>query len=133
MTPAGRRTAIPQDLLDKMVAWREAGRTLPSIAEQLNDDGVPTPGGGAAWYPQSVRQAILAEQKRRRVRELSTAMRKSRELRLVIRDVDEAAFAAIANALWFAASASGSDDFEVGYDGVTAKALNKSWREGPAW
>jgi DNA invertase Pin-like site-specific DNA recombinase len=58
----GRRTGRPSlsdrpELRDHIVAMRAAGMTLQAIADQLNDEGVPTVRGGARWRPSSVQAA----------------------------------------------------------------------------
>jgi DNA invertase Pin-like site-specific DNA recombinase len=63
MTSAARSKAaaahaIPSGLRRRIVRMRSAGMTLQAIADQLNDEGVPTMRGGAEWRPSSV-QATL--------------------------------------------------------------------------
>jgi len=41
----------------RIAGMREQGMTLQAIADQLNDEGVPTLGGGVKWRPSSVRYA----------------------------------------------------------------------------
>jgi DNA invertase Pin-like site-specific DNA recombinase len=62
-TSAARQKAdvlhsIPPDLKRRIVRMRKAGMTLQAIADDLNDDGVPTPRGGAEWRPSSVQAAL---------------------------------------------------------------------------
>lgn len=52
--PRGRRPNVPADVVARIVAERNAGRSLPVIAAGLNDDDVPTAQGGARWYPSTV-------------------------------------------------------------------------------
>ncbi|SBW29147.1 hypothetical protein FDG2_6511 [Candidatus Protofrankia californiensis] len=56
-------------MLARVVIARVGGATLVEIADKLNVDGVPTPAGGARWYPshlcrllrtQDAREAIAA-------------------------------------------------------------------------
>lgn len=41
-----------------VVALREKGATLQTIADALNESGTPLPGGGRRWYAASVRAAL---------------------------------------------------------------------------
>jgi Resolvase, N terminal domain/Recombinase len=50
----GRPRRLPQEVLQRVSADREAGLTLQAIADRLTADGVPTAQGGAAWYPATV-------------------------------------------------------------------------------
>ena len=45
------------DLQRRIVRMREAGMTLQAIADQLNEEGVPTVRGGQLWRPSSVQRA----------------------------------------------------------------------------
>jgi DNA invertase Pin-like site-specific DNA recombinase len=60
MTAAARSKApeVPARLRRRIVQLRRAGLTLQSIADRLNEEGVPTLRGGARWRPSSV-QATL--------------------------------------------------------------------------
>jgi DNA invertase Pin-like site-specific DNA recombinase len=51
----GRPRAIDAHVVARIVTAREAGRSLASIAEALNADGVPTARGGQRWYDSTVR------------------------------------------------------------------------------
>jgi peptidoglycan hydrolase-like protein with peptidoglycan-binding domain/DNA invertase Pin-like site-specific DNA recombinase len=44
-------------LKERIVVMRSEGMTLQAIADQLNDEGVPTVRGGAKWRPSSVQAA----------------------------------------------------------------------------
>ena len=60
---AGRPTGRPAvgdrpDLADRITAMRAAGMTLQAIANQLNNEGVPTLRGGVMWRPSSVQAAL---------------------------------------------------------------------------
>jgi len=57
----GRPRQLPDTIIGRIVQQREAGRTLSAIAEDLNDEGVPTAQGGAQWWPSTVR-AVLRSQ-----------------------------------------------------------------------
>jgi DNA invertase Pin-like site-specific DNA recombinase len=63
MTSAARAkvdppTAIRLDVKRRIVRLRGAGMTLQAIADELNDDGIPTVRGGAKWRPSSVQAAL---------------------------------------------------------------------------
>jgi DNA invertase Pin-like site-specific DNA recombinase len=45
------------ELQDRIAQMREAGMTLQAIADVLNQEGVPTLGGGAMWRPSCVQRA----------------------------------------------------------------------------
>ncbi len=45
-------------LADRIAELRERGLTLQAIAVMLNQEGVPTPRGGAMWRPSSVQSAL---------------------------------------------------------------------------
>lgn len=61
----GRPRSLPDDVLRRVVKEWEEKRTLTTIAQGLNDDGVPTAHAkwhpGAQWWPATVR-AVLASQ-----------------------------------------------------------------------
>jgi DNA invertase Pin-like site-specific DNA recombinase len=52
------RTAITPELKRRIVHMRAADMTLQAIADQLNQEGIPTPRGGAKWRPSSVQSAL---------------------------------------------------------------------------
>jgi DNA invertase Pin-like site-specific DNA recombinase len=52
----GRPSSLPRDVLARIVADRELGRSYRAIADALNAEGVPTAQGGARWYPATVRK-----------------------------------------------------------------------------
>jgi DNA invertase Pin-like site-specific DNA recombinase len=59
----GRRTGRPAvrndpELLERIAAMRAATMTLQAIADQLNDEGVPTLRGGKQWRPSSIQAAL---------------------------------------------------------------------------
>ena len=57
--PAGRPAVGDRpDLVDRITAMRAAGLTLQGIANQLNNEGVPTMRGGVMWRPSSVQAAL---------------------------------------------------------------------------
>jgi DNA invertase Pin-like site-specific DNA recombinase len=57
----GRRTALPEWVILRIVKAREMGSTLTTIADELTADGVKTGQGGSRWYPSTVR-AVLRSQ-----------------------------------------------------------------------
>jgi DNA invertase Pin-like site-specific DNA recombinase len=59
----GRRTGRPAvrndpELLERIAVMRAANMTLQAIADQLNDEGVPTLRGGKKWRPSSIQAAL---------------------------------------------------------------------------
>ncbi len=54
----GRPRTLPEDVRARIVAEREAGRSLRAIALGLDADGVPTAQGGARWYSSTVRAVL---------------------------------------------------------------------------
>ena len=56
--PRGRPSSTPDALAARIRELRASGRTLQSICDLLNAEGVPTPRGGTHWRPSSLR-AIL--------------------------------------------------------------------------
>jgi peptidoglycan hydrolase-like protein with peptidoglycan-binding domain/DNA invertase Pin-like site-specific DNA recombinase len=50
----------PAAVRDRIATMRAEGMTLQAIADQLNEEGVPTLGGGTHWRPSSVRYAAGA-------------------------------------------------------------------------
>jgi hypothetical protein len=46
----------------RIVSMRNSGMTFQAIADELNDEGVPTLGGGLKWRPSSVRYAVNTAQ-----------------------------------------------------------------------
>jgi len=54
----GRPRALLPDVVDRIRAERDAGRTLREIAAELNERRVATAHGGAQWWPSTVRAVI---------------------------------------------------------------------------
>jgi DNA invertase Pin-like site-specific DNA recombinase len=56
----GGRPAVSDrpDLAERIKAMRAANMTLQAIADQLNNEGIPTLRGGAMWRPSSVQAAL---------------------------------------------------------------------------
>lgn len=61
----GRPVEMPSEVTARIVAARGAGQTLSAIAQQLNDDAVPTAQGGRKWYPGTVRLTLLRADRER--------------------------------------------------------------------
>jgi DNA invertase Pin-like site-specific DNA recombinase len=53
-TRLGRPRQLPDEIVARVEANREAGWTLTRIADDLNDDQVPTAQGGRQWWPSTV-------------------------------------------------------------------------------
>lgn len=64
----GRPRRCPDDVLTRVVTTRAAGVRLVDICEQLNADGVLTPGGSHRWHPSHISR-LLRTQDARRLRE----------------------------------------------------------------
>jgi DNA invertase Pin-like site-specific DNA recombinase len=54
----GRPQTLPLELRKHILTLRQSGRTLTSIATELNNDGVPTSQGGARWWPATIRAIV---------------------------------------------------------------------------
>ena len=54
----GRPIAMDTATIDTIMAMHRDGRGLTYIANQLNEQGIPTTRGGKKWYPSTVRAAI---------------------------------------------------------------------------
>jgi DNA invertase Pin-like site-specific DNA recombinase len=54
----GRPSSTPEPLADRIRAMRASGMTLQAICDVLNEEGVPTPRGGARWRPTSLRAIV---------------------------------------------------------------------------
>jgi hypothetical protein len=64
--PRASRLAMDAPALKRrIVSMRNAGMTFQAIADQLNDEDVPTLGGGLKWRPSSVRYAANTAPARR--------------------------------------------------------------------
>ncbi|MFT4086313.1 MAG: recombinase family protein [Gordonia sp. (in: high G+C Gram-positive bacteria)] len=57
----GRRSTLPTDVVDRIVASKRDGLSLRAIAAELNADEVPTAQGGTTWRASSVK-AVLDRQ-----------------------------------------------------------------------
>ena len=60
-TRLGRPQQLPQEIVERIVNDRSQGMSWSAIAQQLNDEGVPTAQGGKAWYPATVRKVALTD------------------------------------------------------------------------
>jgi DNA invertase Pin-like site-specific DNA recombinase len=54
----GRRRAVPEHIVARITAERQAGASLSSIARGLNGDGISGSGGGR-WYASTVRYLLM--------------------------------------------------------------------------
>lgn len=57
----GRPSSLDRDVVARIVAERDAGRTWQAIADGLEADAVPTARGGVRWYPASVRKVYVGQ------------------------------------------------------------------------
>ena len=55
----GRPPILSPELIERIRAERRAGKSLRSIADDLNADGISTAHGGQRWWPSTVRGALL--------------------------------------------------------------------------
>ena len=60
----GRPRRCPDDVLARVLALRAAGARLVVIADTMNAGGVPTPGGGARWWPSHVCRLLTTQDAR---------------------------------------------------------------------
>jgi hypothetical protein len=60
----GRPRRCPDDVLDRVLELRAGGARLVDVAEAMNDAGVPTPGGGARWWPSHVSRLLSTQDAR---------------------------------------------------------------------
>lgn len=56
----GRPSTLSLDIVERIVAARKGGSTWAAIADELNEEGVPTAQGGKQWYPATVRHVANA-------------------------------------------------------------------------
>jgi DNA invertase Pin-like site-specific DNA recombinase len=56
----GRPSTLPGEVVQRIVDTRRGGATWAAIADELNEDGVPTAQGGRQWYPATVRHVANA-------------------------------------------------------------------------
>lgn len=54
----GRPPVLPQSVRERVRLAREQGKTFNHIANDLNEEGVPTAHGGRRWWPATVRAAV---------------------------------------------------------------------------
>ena len=62
-SPAGRRRPgrprrCPDEVLIRVIRLREAGMRQIDVCALMNAEGVPTPGGGARWYPSHISRLL---------------------------------------------------------------------------
>ncbi|WP_082372814.1 recombinase family protein [Nocardia sp. NRRL S-836] len=60
----GRPQQCPRAIVVRVVDAHLAGRSMRAIAEQLNNKGVPTPGGGRRWYSSHVHRLLQTQSAR---------------------------------------------------------------------
>lgn len=54
----GRPSALPTEVVARIVRDHQAGASLRGLATTLTAEGVPTAQGGARWYPSTVRAVL---------------------------------------------------------------------------
>ncbi|OBB21104.1 resolvase [Mycolicibacterium setense] len=67
----GRPSALPAEVVARIVAARDAGSSFAKVADALNADAVPTAQGGAQWYPATVK-AVFNGQDAAKLRAIPT-------------------------------------------------------------
>jgi hypothetical protein len=55
----GRSPTLPQAVVRRIQRQRARGDSLRKIADDLNEERVPTAQGGARWYAATVRHVLL--------------------------------------------------------------------------
>jgi DNA invertase Pin-like site-specific DNA recombinase len=63
----GRRSTLAPRLVDRIMREHAEGRSLGSIAADLNRDAIPTGQGGAKWYASTVRSVVVRTSGKREV------------------------------------------------------------------
>jgi DNA invertase Pin-like site-specific DNA recombinase len=58
----GRPSALPVEIVARIVTERESGSSLRVIADGLNRDGIATAQGGRAWHASTVRKVLASQQ-----------------------------------------------------------------------
>lgn len=53
--PLGRQSTVPPEVIRRIVSARGRDRTYAAIAADLDEAGIPTPGGSPIWRPAAVR------------------------------------------------------------------------------
>lgn len=59
----GFKRQTPDEVVGRIVRARRKGDSFNTIARRLQDHGIPTPGGGARWYPSTVRRIYASAQR----------------------------------------------------------------------
>lgn len=57
----GRPQTLPSEVVARIVAEREQGRSLRAIADGLISDGVPTAQGGRSWHASTIRKVLAGQ------------------------------------------------------------------------
>ncbi|MER7927040.1 recombinase family protein [Streptomyces sp. NPDC096057] len=57
----GRPSALPREVLQRILKERADGKSWRAIAEVLNEDQVPTAQGGRQWWASSVSKAAASQ------------------------------------------------------------------------
>lgn len=58
--PLGRPVQMSEEIRARIVSEHKAGQSVSAIARRLTAEGVPTAQDGRAWYPSTVRAALLS-------------------------------------------------------------------------
>lgn len=70
----GRPPSLPANVVERIVAERQDGATLQSIADGLTAEGVAGAQGGRRWYASTVRAALASAERRARARSPATSI-----------------------------------------------------------
>jgi hypothetical protein len=57
--PSGRKSAVPPDVVTRVLQEYARGVSLAEIARRLNHDEIPTGQSGHQWWPSTVRDVLL--------------------------------------------------------------------------
>jgi DNA invertase Pin-like site-specific DNA recombinase len=69
----GRRRAVPEDVVERIVAERRDGASLAAIARGLDADGISGSAGGR-WYASTVRSVLVSLEREARSRSVSAGL-----------------------------------------------------------
>ena len=63
-TVLGRPRVLPDSVVARILAEREAGLSYRAIAKRLTDEGIPTAQGGSEWKPSTLHRVVGSAQRR---------------------------------------------------------------------
>ena len=65
-------SSLSKEIVDRIVAERQAGASLYAIKDHLNAEGIKGSGGGT-WYASTVRHVLLSAERERGARQLAAS------------------------------------------------------------